>query len=180
MKSAFTPQGAFQPSRHLRLLDERQDPYNDYFAVEGEAQCSSCGAVYKDERWQWMEPSIDAASIRCPACRRIAERSPAAYLEIEAPISADKHDELIHSIREIEHLEKSADPMQRIMTIEETSKQLLVTTTNVRLARSIAQLLQSSYGCDLDFHFDRDTSLLWLRCGTASEKSIGGKESKHD
>jgi NMD protein affecting ribosome stability and mRNA decay len=179
MKSSFTPQNSFHPGRHLQLLDERQDPYHDYFAVEGEAQCSSCGAVYKDERWQWTEPSIDAATIRCPACRRMAEQSPAAYLEIEAPIPAGRHDELINSIREIERLEKSADPMQRIMSIEETGKQLLVTTTSVRLARSIAQLLQSSYGCDLDFHFDRNTSLLWLRCRTADENLTDGEEDKH-
>jgi hypothetical protein len=180
MTSSFTQQNAFHPGRHLQLLNERQDPYNDYSAVEGEAQCASCGAVYKDERWQWMEPSIDAASIRCPACRRIAEQSPAAYLEIKAPVPAGRQGELIDSIREIERLEKSTDPMQRIMSIEKTGKQMLVTTTNVRLARAIAQLLQSSYQCELDFHFDRNKSLLWLRCRAASKNPINQEENKRD
>jgi hypothetical protein len=178
MKSSFTPPSTFHPGRHLQLLDERQDPYHDDFALEAEAQCSSCGAVYKDERWQWTEASVDATSIRCPACRRIEEQSPAAYLDIEGPISAGFQGELIGAIREIERLEKSADPMQRIIAIEETGGQLLLTTTSVRLARSIAQLLQTSYGCELDFHFDRDKSLLWLRCRTASKQSIDDEESK--
>jgi hypothetical protein len=167
MKSSFIPSRVFRPARHLQLLDERRDPYNDYFALEGEAQCSGCGAVYKDGRWQWMEPSIDAASIRCPACRRIEEQAPAAYVEIESSFSLDRRGQLIDSIRETERLEKSVDPMQRIMAIEETGKQLRVTTSDVRLARTIAQFLQASYRCELDFHFDRNRSLLWLRCRTA-------------
>jgi NMD protein affecting ribosome stability and mRNA decay len=164
MKSFILPPSTFQPERHLHLLDERLDPYQDYSALESEAQCSVCGAVHKEGRWQWIEPSIDAAAIRCPACRRLEEQAPAAYLEIEGRLLDDRKDEVLNTVHEHERIEKSLDPLQRIMAIEATDKGLMITTTDVRLARSIAQLLQTRCQCELDFHYDRNRSLLWLRC----------------
>lgn len=158
------PNPTFQPERHLRLLDERKDPYQDYSALENEAHCASCGAVYKDGIWHWLEPSVDAVETRCPACKRVEEHSPAAYLEIEGAVLNRARDELTSAIYELERIEKSADPLQRIMSLEDSEKGLLITTTDVRLARALAQLLQTSYQCELDFHYDRDRSLLWLRC----------------
>ncbi|MGV3742678.1 MAG: BCAM0308 family protein [Burkholderiaceae bacterium] len=171
MKSLVLPPSSFQPARHLHLLDERADPYLNYCATESEAQCSVCGAVYKEGSWQWIEPSVDATAIRCPACRRMEEQAPAAYLEIEGKLIGQRKDEILDTVRDIERLEKSKDPLQRIMSIESMEKGLLITTTDVRLARSIAQLLQSSYQCELDFHYDRNRSLLWLRCYGRSGKT---------
>ena len=164
MKPLVLPPSSFQPARHLHLLDERADPYLDYCATESEAQCSVCGAVYKDGSWQWIEPSVDATAIRCPACRRMEEQAPAAYLELEGKLIERGKDEILNTVRDIERLEKSKDPLQRIMSIDMAEKGLLITTTDVRLARSVAQLLQSSFECELDFHYDRSRSLLWLRC----------------
>jgi hypothetical protein len=164
MKPVFPTPATFQPERHLHLLDERPDPYQDYSALENEAQCTDCGAVYKEGRWQWIEPSIDATAIRCPACRRMEEKAPAAYLEIEGALIAERKDEVIEAMRELERGEKSIDPLQRIISIDTTEKGLMVTTTDVRIARALAQRLQTSYRCELDFHYDRNRSLLWLRC----------------
>lgn len=164
MTHATLPSSSFQPARHLHLLDERQDPYQDYSAMETEAQCAECGAVYRDGRWQWIEASVDATTIRCPACRRCDERSPAAYVEIEGPILERRKEEMLEAVRAMERSAKSDDPIQRIMSVEETEKGMMITTTDVRLARSLAQLLQASFQCALDFHFDRNRSLLWLRC----------------
>jgi hypothetical protein len=158
------PMSNFHPEQHLRLLDERKEPYHDYSAIEVEARCAACGAVHKNVAWHWIEPSVDAVETRCPACKRIAERAPASYLEIEGTFLNEKRAELINAIRALERVEKSADPLQRIMAIESSEKGILVTTTDVRLARAIAQLLQTSFQCDLDFHYDRDRSILWLRC----------------
>lgn len=164
MTSKLTSTSRFQPERHLRLLDERDAPYQDYSALEGEARCSGCGAVLKNGSWQWIEPSIDAVDTRCPPCKKMDEQTPAAYLEIEGSFLEGAKEELIATIHEMERLEKSKDPLQRIMSVDASERGLLVTTTDVRLARGIAQLLQTSYRCELAFHYDRERSLLWLRC----------------
>jgi hypothetical protein len=75
-------------------------------------------------------------------------------------------DEILHLVRNREAAEKAEHPLQRIMAIEDAGGDVLVTTTDTHLARSIAEAVQSAYKGELDFHYNREENLLratWSR-----------------
>ena len=125
--------------------------------------CGSCGAVYHEGRWQWMTPAADALQTRCAACRRIEENLPAGYVSIEGPFSQSHRDELVNLVRHLERREKAEHPLKRIMAIEEDGGKLLITTTDIHLARAIGEALHDAYKGELDFHYNKEEYLLRIR-----------------
>jgi len=154
----------FHPGRHLEILDEPvHDPYEVRQKYSEPSVCSDCGAVYHKGRWQWTAQPADAMQTRCTACRRIKENLPAGYVSIEGAFAQKHHDELLNLIRHIESREKAEHPLQRIMAIEEEGDKLMVTTTDIHLARDIGEALEHAYKGTLDFHYNKDEYLLRVR-----------------
>jgi len=74
--------------------------------------------------------------------------------------------QILNLVKHCEEKEKAAHPMQRLMAIEETGDGVLVTTTDVHLARNIAERVHDSYKGDLAFHYNKEDNLLranWKR-----------------
>jgi hypothetical protein len=69
-------------------------------------------------------------------------------------------------VKHCEEKEKAAHPVQRIMAIEDSREGVLVTTTDVHLARSIAERVHDSCKGSLVFQYSKDENLLratWKR-----------------
>ncbi|WP_025917571.1 BCAM0308 family protein [Herminiimonas sp. CN] len=166
MKKENLSSAGFQHGRHFgTIYDTNDDPYQRDKLSEP-AVCSDCGAVYHDGRWQWILPTANAHKTQCPACKRIHEKLPAGYVSIEGEF-AQKHSEEVRSlIQNVEAHEKSEHPLQRIMSIEENAGNLLITTTDIHLARGIGEALHNAYKGDLNFHYNKSEYLLrvhWQR-----------------
>ncbi len=163
MKTAQPSPATFQPGRHLEMFDPAGvDPYQARAKLSGPATCPDCGVVYHDGRWQWLAAVPDAATVRCPACHRIADKMPAGYVSIDGQFALEHQDELLALIRKLAAREKAEHPMQRIMAIAPQGEGLLVTTTDLHLARGIGQALEDAYKGELEFHYNRDEHLLRL------------------
>lgn len=164
MKAAQPPPPTFKSGRHLEVLDDpMHDPYQDRAKLSEPSVCSDCGAVYHDGRWQWITPPANAPQTRCTACRRIHEKLPAGYVSIEGQFAHDHREELLNLIRHLETREKAEHPLQRIMSIEEQGDNLMITTTDIHLARGIGEALQNAYKGALDFHYNDAEYLLRVR-----------------
>ncbi len=164
MKSTQPPPTTFHPGRHLEMFnDPIHDPYQERGKLAEPAVCSNCGAVYHQGRWQWMMPPADALQTHCAACRRIQENMPAGYVSIEGTYAQSHHDELINLVRHLEQRQKAEHPMKRIMAIEEVDNTLLITTTDIHLARNIGDALEDAYKGELDFHYNKEEYLLRIR-----------------
>lgn len=164
MKSTQPPPASFREGRHLQFLDDtRHDPYQEREKLSEPTVCESCGAVYHQGRWQWGAPPANAAAATCSACRRIKEDNPAGYVSIEGPFSRSHRDEVVNLVRNIESREKAEHPLQRIMSVDEQGDDLLVTTTDIHLARDIGKALEDAYKGDMDFHYNKDEYLLRIR-----------------
>jgi hypothetical protein len=167
MKAAHPSTFVLHPERHLEVFDDPiRDPYQDQATMAEPSACSECGAVYKEEHWQWVTPPMHALQTRCPACRRIDDKAPAGYVLIEGPFVQEHRDELINAIRTLEKVEKAAHPLQRIMDIKEHGGKLHVTTTDIHLARAIGEALQDTWQGKLDFNYTDADYLLrvsWQR-----------------
>ena len=73
-----TGAGRRRGDRLLKELDH--DPYHSKVKVKEPTECPDCGAVYHGGRWTWGEAPRGAAETRCPACQRIHDKVPAAFL----------------------------------------------------------------------------------------------------
>jgi NMD protein affecting ribosome stability and mRNA decay len=153
--------------RKDRLLKEkRHDVYYERDKWPEPTQCTECNALFINGRWTWQEPPVQPHTAICPACRRIAERYPAGYIEIKGSFFTEHRDEMMNLIRNTEMQEKKERPLQRIMTIEDNQDAVLLTTTGINLARRIGEALSRAYKGELTFQYgdgEESIRVYWQR-----------------
>jgi hypothetical protein len=107
--------------------------------------------------------------LRCPACRRVDEGSPAGYIALSGSFFADHRNEVLARVRNCEKQEKTTHPLERIMAIDATDGGVLVTTTSVHLARRIAHALESAFKGTLNIAYNHQDNLLRVRWSRAAD-----------
>lgn len=164
MKTQFT---GFHPVRRDRLVqDNRHDAYKAKHKLPEPTVCPNCGAVFHEGRWQWMDRPANAHEERCPACHRIHDAFPAGFVSVGGTFFKDHRDELLHLARNEEARAKAEHPLKRIMNIEDQDDGILITTTDIHLARGIGEALHHAYQGELEYHYNEQENLLrvmWQR-----------------
>lgn len=167
MSTASIHPGFQQVTRHHTIFQDRVD---DAYKIRGKLPeptvCPQCSAVFQQARWQWLQAPANAHPHHCPACQRTLDNYPAGFLTLEGDFLKTHHDEILHLVQNFENREKSEHPLQRIMATEEQDNSLLITTTDIHLARGIGEAIHSAYQGDLDLHYNQDENLLrvhWTR-----------------
>lgn len=107
--------------------------------------CPSCGAVYREGRWQWLARPDHPELAVCAACRRTAEMLPAGYVYIDGAFADDHLVDILELVRREEASVRAAHPMQRIMSIDEHGGTTIVMTTGEHLARAIGAALNAAW-----------------------------------
>lgn len=149
-----TRSAGFRPVRRDQLRAERgHDSYQNRQKPPEPAACGDCGALFYGGRWQWGERPADAAGVVCPACRRVRDRFPAGFLHVGGAFLAARRDEIETLLRQRAAREKATHPLARIMAVEEDGDGLLVTTTDLHLARDLGEALQHAYQGALTLHY---------------------------
>ena len=158
MKTRFTD---FHPVRRDRLVQEnRHDPYKAKHKLPEPTVCPQCGAVFHDGHWQWGEKPPGAHEEMCPACHRIQDEFPAGYVTVSGAFFKDHREELLHLARNEEERAKAEHPLKRIMNIENQDDGVLITTTDIHLARGIGEALHHAYQGELEYHYNEQENLL--------------------
>lgn len=164
MKSVHPSSPSFQPGRHLEVLDEPvHDAAHDAEKMTSPAVCTECGAVHNDGQWQWTSAPSHALQMRCPACRRIAEGRAAAHVIVSGQFAQDRAAEVRQLVQDVEHREKTAHPLRRVMAIQPGGNGLEVSTTDVRLAQDICDALQDAYDGKLNVDYDEEERVLRVK-----------------
>ena len=149
--------------RHDRLIRELEhDPYHTKRKFKGPALCPDCGALYLKGRWTWETASAYAEEHRCPACQRIADQVPAAFLTLRGAFLRDHQDEIINLINNYEARERKEHPLKRIMDREETADGIVFTFTDAHLAHGIGEAIHRAYEGDIDFQYSKEDTMLRL------------------
>ena len=150
--------------RRLQVLEgTRDDAYWSGSKPGGPVHCPKCKAVFRNGRWSWSAVLAGAAKLRCPACRRVDEGSPAGYIALSGSFFAAHRNEVLARVRNCEKKEKSTHPLERIMAITGANGGVLVTTTSVHLARRVAHALESAFKGTLNIAYNHQDNLLRVR-----------------
>jgi NMD protein affecting ribosome stability and mRNA decay len=161
MKTAYIPHG-FVPIRHERILEELvHDAYKIRGKLPEPTVCPTCGAVFHEGRWQWLKPvPANAHEHVCPACQRVHDHFPAGFVHMTGEFLASHHDEILRLAHNEEAREKAEHPMKRIMSIRNEDGGVLISTTDIHLARTIGEAVHRAYQGKLDFHYNPEQNLL--------------------
>jgi NMD protein affecting ribosome stability and mRNA decay len=151
----------------MQLLEGMgDDSYKSKRKPRDPTRCPSCSASFHSGRWTWDAAPEGAHEQLCPACHRIQDRFPAGYVTLAGEYFRGHRDEILRLVKNCEEREKAAHPLQRIMAIEDAAEGVLVTTTDVHLARNIAERVHDACKGSLVFHYSKEDNLLranWKR-----------------
>jgi NMD protein affecting ribosome stability and mRNA decay len=150
-----------------RLLEEMDhDPYHSKLKLTEPTVCPECRAIFTHGRWSWGEVPEEARETRCPACQRVHDRVPAAFLTLSGEFRKVHDEEILNLMRNYEEKERSEHPMKRIMDIQESDGDLTVTFTDAHLARGIGEALHHAYAGELEYEYTKGDNMLratWRR-----------------
>jgi NMD protein affecting ribosome stability and mRNA decay len=147
--------------RRDRLIQELDhDPYHSKKKLTEPTVCPQCHAVFANGRWSWGDAPEGAHEQLCPACQRIHDRVPAAFLTLRGEFLASHKDEVMGLIRNYEEREKHEHPLKRIMAIEEGEEGTELTFTDAHLARGIGEALHRAYEGDIDYEYTKGDIML--------------------
>ena len=150
--------------RLIRELDH--DPYHSKLKVKESTVCSECGAVFHRGRWSWSSAPAEAHEALCPACLRIRDRVPAAFLTVSGEFLAEHREEIINLIHNYVERERAEHPLKRLMGSEEQDDGVVFTFTDAHLARGIGEALHNAYEGELDYEHTKEDIMLrvtWTR-----------------
>ncbi len=154
--------GGGELSRNMRKVPENSsDPYYEGAKYPDPTVCTSCGAVFHNGHWQWMDEEQLKVLKRekqihqdiCPACRRLRDRYPAGYLFLSGGFLKDHREEILNTIRNEAEKETMSRPLVRVMWIEEKDGEVEIATTTDHLAKHLGNVVKKAFKGDLTVKF---------------------------
>jgi NMD protein affecting ribosome stability and mRNA decay len=160
----------FHPVRRDQLrVEYEHDSYRQHKKLAEPSVCPECGATFHAGRWQWGVRAKDSSAVVCPACLRIQDDFPAGFVHIKGEFFINNRQEILNLIEHHARYAKNEHPLSRIMAISEAadgSGGIVITTTDIHLARDMGDALHKAYHGKLDFHYNEAENLLrvhWQR-----------------
>ena len=158
---------ARQHPKDERAYGERnEDPYQSRGKYPEPSVCIGCGAVFHKGRWQWGMAPESAHKHLCPACQRIHDRVPAGILTVSGAFFNEHRQEILNLIHNAEAKERAEHPLQRIMRIEGQNAGIVVSFTDMHLARGIGEGLHHAYQGEVYYQYTDKEGVLrvqWTR-----------------
>jgi hypothetical protein len=141
------------------------DPYIPGEGLQEEGMCPKCKAIYKNKRWYLAEEipedektGKDFVPVECPACKKIAEGYHQGVVTLKGEFLRQHKEEILNLIHNEEKKSLSKNPLQRIMSIEREGDELVIKTTEQKLAEHLGRAVHKAQQGDLHVSWDDNHS----------------------
>lgn len=145
------------------------NPYLPKGGYREGAFCRECGAVYRNKRWsvgEAMAVSAGMHEVLCPACLRMHDHNPAGIVTLSGEYLRKKTDAIMHDIKNIEARFRQKNPLGRIMDIDNVDGDLVISTTEDKLAQKMGREIYKAHKGELHYQWVHDQELVrvsWSR-----------------
>ncbi len=147
-----------------RNVEDFDDPYIPDESVSGTAICKQCHAVHHADRWS-LDAAIYQEALRtegvrhvlCPACHKVHDRQPGGIVTLTSDFIGEHKEEILNLLRNEDVRARNVNPLERIMEIQGDGNQLVVTTTNEKLAQRIGRAMHRAYNGDVEYQWVSDS-----------------------
>ncbi len=156
-------------------LNTSNDPYLDEAGIAEPALCSECGAVYQKKRWvidaeesAALQKSGAAQQVVCPGCRKIRDGYAEGFVTLQGSYLWQHEAEICNLIRNEESRAMSKNPLERIISMERSQDDLLIETTEEKLAEHLGRALHKAHQGELKVTWADDHAICrveWRRDG---------------
>jgi NMD protein affecting ribosome stability and mRNA decay len=172
MSTKSHSRGGVKTRRNLAEFDAT-DPYQPRLDPGEVAVCTGCEAVYQRRHWfidhnayirEAMQPTT--RMVLCPACQKIRDHYAEGQVTLRpSPFFTAHKDEIVRLIRNEEERAKGFNPLERIVEFTDSDDEIVVTTTNEKLAQRIGRALKSAYQGQTTYHWSdpKFLSVEWER-----------------
>lgn len=142
------------------------DPYLNGAGLAEPSLCETCGAIYRKKRW-----FIDAAEaeelkrcpgterVVCPACRKINDRYAEGYVALRGSYLWEHEAEIRNMIKNEESKAMAKNPLERIISMERSGDDLLIETTEEKLAEHLGRAINKAHQGELQVTWTDDHAI---------------------
>lgn len=99
----------------------------------------------------------EAPETMCPACRKQRDHVPGGVLKLTGAFIADHKEEILNLIHNQSDKAQAVNPLERIMDMQSSGNEMMITTTNEKLAQRIGRALHKAYSGTVEYQFGEDT-----------------------
>lgn len=140
-----------------------QDPYIPEEGRKEPSLCEKCHAVYQNKRWYVddeafarLQDSGDAQLVTCPACRKIAEHYPEGIVTLRGDYLWQHEEEIRNILLNEEDKAMAKNPLERIMRMDREGDEIVIETTEQKLAEHLGRALSKAHQGELDIAWSQD------------------------
>ncbi len=167
--------GSQDPSvaMNRNVTGQENDPFRERRHLPDDTVCSRCDAVYSAQRWtinpsrKALVLSADAGKeVLCPACAHVADHLPEGILTLRGDFWQSHLDEVLGLIGNEADAAEGDNATSRVMSIRRDGGDLILETTNEKLAQRIGRRLEHAYGGSLAYQWGHGNQLVrvdWSR-----------------
>lgn len=140
-----------------------EDPYIPEQGRKEEAICTDCKAIYRDKHWfldedlyASLSQSSETNRTTCPACRKIADRYPEGIVTLRGSYLWEHEQEIRNILTNEEERAMAKNPLERIMKMERQGDEMIIETTEQKLAEHLGRALNKAHQGELDISWPKD------------------------
>ena len=151
------------------------DPYVMEDALREPAICQNCHALYLKKRWQFDPQSVETLQgsrnimwVTCPACAKIEENYPEGIVILRGDYFWLHEDEIRNLVSNEAQASFNKNPLARIMKTVENKDEIIIETTEQKLAEHLGRALKGAHSGELKVTWSKSPRVcrvVWERWG---------------
>ena len=142
------------------------DPYLPEEALKDGCICESCHTLYQSKRWVLDPVAFEMAAgeketlwVTCPACQKVAGHQPEGIVTLRGEYLWNHEEEIRNILNNEGSKALERNPLERIMSMDREGDELIIETTDVKLAEHLGRALHRAHHGDLKVTWSPDPSV---------------------